>query len=335
MKIVRTLHSAALRRAPLYVALGFFDGMHRGHQKVIQAAVSRARREGGRSCVLTFAEHPMMVLAPERVPIMITPGRQRTDLIAELGVDICILLPFSRALSLLEPAAFVALLAATMPNLREAFVGVNWRFGYKASGDSRLFKALGHQQGFAVTRVKPVLHRGSPVSSTRIRESMQKGQFLETLEMLGRPFSIGGKVQHDQGIGRTLGFPTANIRPPYDLALPQGVYTAYARINHSLLPAVVNFGVKPTVAGNKPSEPQFEVHILNRTNNLYGKALDVYLLHRLRSERRFPSTDMLRRQIARDVKKTEEWLLTFKNRTLQSFKLRIIVRPNKMMRKEK
>lgn len=335
MKIIKKIEPGALDQRPLYLALGFFDGMHLGHKKVIQSAVATARNSYGQSCVLTFATHPLSVIAPNRAPVLLTPGRQRLDLIADLGVDSCILLPFNLSLSQLEPAQFAAMLAQKLPQLREAFVGVNWRFGRGATGDSRQFKALGHKNGFSVTRVQPVLQNRTPISSTRIREAIRLAKMDDATNMLGRPFSIIGKVTRGNQLGRTLGFPTANIQPPADFPLPHGVYAAYARVDGRLHQAVVNLGIKPTLKKQGPNAVQLEAHVLDFDERLYGKIIEIYFVRRIRREKQFESIERLAQQIERDVRRTRSELASSENRTLQSFKPRIIVRGNKKMRKEK
>lgn len=285
---------------PVCAAIGVFDGVHRGHQAVISHAVQEARHRGGVAVVVTFDRHPRSVVDPARAPALIQPLSRKLAALAELGADAALVYRFDRAFSLQPAEAFVQALQQGLGQLHCLSVGANFFFGHDRAGNVALLQALGQRRGFAVRVAEPVLFAGEPISSTRVRAAIRAGRLAEVSAMLGRPYAVCGIVQRGQGLGRRLGFPTANLAVDGLEMPPQGVYAAQVRLSQGLRPAVVNWGLRPTVAAGAPV-PHFEVHLPGWQGDLYGLELEVQLGRYLRPEQRFADVGALRAQIARDI----------------------------------
>lgn len=301
MKVCRTL--ACLSREPRVatLAIGVFDGLHLGHQRVISRAVRRARASGGEAWVFTFDVHPARVLKPEIAPPLLADAAQKRAVLESLGVDGALIVRFTRAFAGRDPERFVRALRAAAPGLKEIFVGGNWRFGRGGAGDVRLLRRLGRLWGYRVSVVPPVRCDGEMISSTRIRSAIAVGHLQDAARMLGRPFSIAGRVVRGRQIGRLLGFPTANIEPHNEVRPPDGVYAVRVRLADGLHDGVLSIGPRATFRDSPPGT-WMEVHVFDLSRNLYGQTIEVFLMARLRTERRFKSADALARQIARDVR---------------------------------
>jgi riboflavin kinase / FMN adenylyltransferase len=305
MIITENLHDLQTRERPIVLAAGFFDGVHIGHQSVILHAIRNARARDGEAWVMTFAPHPMKILKPEIAPRMLTANVHKLALLQAHGVDGAIVLPFTRELAATCAGDFARWLFHCAPSLAQIVVGENWRFGTRASGTPALLAELGRESGVSVQTMPPVLHAGEPVSSTRIREAIQHGELEIAAAMLGRPPGILGTVIPGRAIGRTLGFPSANIDPHHEALPPQGIYAVEARIDDQFYPGALSYGTRPTFDGNDPSiKPVLELHLIDFTASLYGKNIETFLLKRLRDQWQFPSTEALIAQIARDVADT-------------------------------
>lgn len=294
-------------RRKLCLAIGVFDGVHLGHQQIIRRTVDLARTRGALALVLTFDRHPNAVVAPERVPPMIyTPGQKQRAL-AALGVDAVWVLTFDAATSRLSGEAFVRRLAQSPGGLEAVCVGADFVFGHRRSGNVALLRQLGGELGFEVVALPPVLLDGVAVSSTRIREAVRRGDFADASRLLGRDYALAGTVVRGEGLGRKLGFPTANLDTRGLVLPPNGVYAARARLNERDWPAVVNIGVRPTI---EPAQtvPRVETHLLDFEGDLLGRELELILGARLRDEQRFPNPEALRAQIARDVAEAKKIL---------------------------
>lgn len=298
MRIVRGLESYPPDAATSVVALGVFDGVHRAHRAILDAAVARARAAGLLALACTFDPHPAEVLASGRAPIPITTLAERLDLIAEAGLDATVVLAFSHALAALEPEAFVEEILLDRLRAREVVVGFNHRFGRAARGDTRLLEWLAGRLGFTAHVVPPLVVDGVPVSSTAVRTALQAGNVEAAVRLLGRPYVVGGTVVRGAARGRTLGFPTANVQPERPVLVPAGVYACRAQVDGDRHRAVVNIGVRPTF---EEAVVTVEAHLLDFTSDLYGRRLTLHFTHRLRDEIRFPSVEALQAQIARDI----------------------------------
>ncbi len=235
------------------VTVGNFDGVHRGHQALVGAAVEGAKAAGGVSVVLTFDPHPSRVLSPDRAPEALVTADQKEELLERLGVDRMALLPFTTELSVLTPPEFAAAVLRHALGARRVVVGTNFRFGRGRSGDVALLRRLGADLGFDVVAVEPVFHEGAPISSTRIREALARGAVEAARDLLGRPFFVDGEVVRGDGRGRTIGIPTANLALRNETLPRPGVYAATARLlpEGGLRAAVVNLGRRPTFGGGR------------------------------------------------------------------------------------
>ena len=288
-------------RGPIVLAAGFFDGVHVGHRLVLDSAVREARRRGGQAWALTFDQHPLSMLDPEHRPPLLTPLEVRLERVAATGIDGCLVLPFTRALAALTPAKFIALLCGRAHRVVSIRCGANWRFGARAAGDVAELARLGCEHGFRVTVVRAARYRGHPVSSTRIREAIQRGNLAGATAMLGHPYSIRETVVRGRGVGRTLGMATANVHPAAEVLPPIGVYAVRTWIGDRPVNGVASLGFRPTFADARPLAPILESHFLDFDGDLYGATLDIAFIARLRDERKFSSAAALMVQVRRDI----------------------------------
>jgi riboflavin kinase/FMN adenylyltransferase len=281
------------------VTVGNFDGVHRGHQALIAAAVEWARSEGGTVVVLTFDPHPVRVLSPLQAPAALTTLDQKEELLSELGVDRVAVLPFTGATAALSPEAFARQVLFGALGARLVVVGESFRFGHRRAGDAATLRLLGGALGFSVRALPPVLLAGSPVSSSRVREAVLRGDVAKATALLGRAYFVDGTVVRGDGRGRSLGIPTANLSLENEILPGLGVYAARCRVPAGAwLPAVVNVGERPTFGGG---EARVEAHVIDFAADLYGARLRLALHARLRGERRFAGPDALAAQIRTDI----------------------------------
>lgn len=307
MKIIHNLSDLKDQRRVACLAIGVFDGVHRGHREVIARTVRYARAHGGKAWILTFDGHPARALDPASAPSLITSTEHKLRLLARLRVDGCLLIRFTPAFARLKPEAFLSRLWGAAPALRSIFVGGNWRFGRGGKGNPRLLERLARPRGVRVNVVPPVRRNGRVISSTRIRRCVWLGRIEEASGLLGRRFSVLGTVVPGRGIGRSLGFPTANIEPHGEVLPPPGVYAVFARIGGRTRKSVVYVGSRPTF--ESPRAPVvLEVHVLGLRDRLYGRRIEVFFVSRLRGDRTFASLTALARQIRRDVERARSVL---------------------------
>lgn len=308
MKILGRLSDAGseIKTRGCVVAVGAFDGVHIGHQALISRAVSLARDAGVPCVVFTFRNHPLSVLAPERVPPLLSSPEERRRVFASLGVELVIEEPFTKELAVLPAEDFLMRLVDVLAP-QAVVVGENFSFGAGGRGTPDFLAAQGKNFGFRVENVPLLSYEGGTVSSTRIRALLSAGNVRLAGALLGRPFSIRGEVLHGDERGRKLGFPTANLLPPKIEACPMnGAYAVRVELeNGEEKIGVANVGSNPTFGGN---ERRVETHILDFSGDLYGKDITVRFMDRLRSEKRFPSPEALVEQIRRDEQKAREIL---------------------------
>lgn len=285
---------------PLCLVIGAFDGIHIGHQMLIRESIARARAEHGEAWLLTFHPHPSRVLRPDQAPPLLTSTAHKLRILESLGLDGCIVHPFSLALSQLAPETFLAELCSALPGLHTVVVGTNWRFGHRAKGDVELLKQLAASHGITAHVPPPVLSAEEPVSSTRIRHAVESGRLDEVKAMLDRPFSMLGTVTTGKQYGRKLGFPTANIRLQDEARPPTGVYAVYGVFNGERHNGAAYLGIRPTAHGEH-THHLLEVHLFDVAVDLYGKEIEVFFVEYIRGDQRFDSHDALKAQIARDV----------------------------------
>ena len=298
MRTVRGLESYRPEAVASAVALGAFDGIHLGHRAILGTAVTEARHGKLQALACTFDRHPMEVLQPDRAPLPITTLDERLELIAETGIDTTVVIPFTPAVAGIEAKAFVQDVLVGTLKAQEIVVGFNHRFGRGARGDAQLLETLAGPLGFRAHIVPALTVDGIAVSSSEIRAALQRGDLPSAARLLGRPYSIRGEVVRGAGRGRTLGFPTANVKTDRPLGLPVGVYVCRLTVTARQHQAVVNVGFRPTFG---ETELAVEAHVLDFTGDLYDKRVTLTFIRRLREERKFPSVDALRQQIALDV----------------------------------
>jgi riboflavin kinase/FMN adenylyltransferase len=287
---------------PSSVTIGFFDGVHRGHQAVIRRTVEAARRGGLRSVAVTFDRHPLQTLSPGKVPPLLTTLRRKADLIEDLGVDRLFVLEFTEEVSRWPPEAFVDRVLVDGLRVRHVAIGTNFTFGHKAAGNLQVLTELGPGRGFVVEGLSLFTLHGRRVSSTSIREALAEGDLDWPQRALGRRYAVEGTVVPGAGRGRDLGFPTANLRTPDGLLLPaRGVYAGRAGAGGRWWTAAVNIGTNPTF-GDEPLH--LEAHLLDFKGDLEAEVLTVEFWARLRDEERFDSAEALTRQIGQDVERT-------------------------------
>jgi riboflavin kinase / FMN adenylyltransferase len=293
--------------APLHLALGVFDGVHVGHQAVIARAVDAAAREGGLAGMLTFDPHPIRVIAPSKAPTaLLETLDHKARTVAELGVKLFIPLHFDEAFAQMEAADFIQRL--TMASVKTIAVGEDWRFGHNRSGDAKFLEAEAARRGFELEAVAPVMHDGERISSTRIRQAIRDGNLDAAEQMLGRIYAVCGVVIEGKKLGRTIGFPTANLETGDAQLPPDGVWAVQARLpDGTCQSGVANLGTRPTVDGAKKL---LEVHLFDFSSDLYGKELEIRFRQHLRPEFKFESIDSLKSQIQKDAAAAKE---IFKN----------------------
>ena len=283
-------------RIPAVVALGMFDGVHLGHRALIEQTVAEANRLGAKSAVFTFSNHPMEVLGGGVRLLSSIP--ERDTILRALGAEEVYSVPFSRELAALSTEEFVALLLERW-EVRALVVGYNYTCGAHGSGTPETLAQIGKKQGFSVLVVPPVLLEGASVSSTRVREAIEQGDVELAQRMLKRRYTLSGTVVENRRIGRRIGFPTANILPEANRAIPKdGVYATVACVNGAYYRAVTNVGTNPTVHGDNLT---IETHMIGFDADIYGKRLTVAFRRILRGELVFSSLDALKEQIRLDI----------------------------------
>jgi riboflavin kinase / FMN adenylyltransferase len=285
---------------PVCAAIGVFDGLHLGHQAVLRRSLDDARACAGVATAVTFDRHPNAVVAPERTPLLIQTLAQRLRGLENLGFDAVWLIPFDLAFSQRPAETFVRDLVRGFGDVRSLSVGTSFTFGYQRQGSLALLQQLGTDLGFRLHGVGPVNLNGQIISSTRIREAIDRGDFGTARSLLGRPYSIAGRVLRGAQLGRQLGVPTANLDVSGLALPPAGVYVGSADVNARRYPAVLNLGHRPTLESSTPGL-HFEVHLLDFNGDLYDTEMEVILHQRLRAERKFPTLDALCDQIHADI----------------------------------
>ena len=303
MRILHGLASYPPDLSPCVTALGAFDGIHLGHALLITTAIERGRALGLPSVVCTFDPHPASVLWPERAPLPIATLDDNLERMRGLGADAALIIPFTLEFSRMEAEAFVHDVVVGTLGAREVIVGFNHTFGHDARGTAALLTELGPRWGFTARVLPPLRLQGQTVSSGAIRQLLGTGDAVRAAELLGHPYAISGTVRRGAGRGRTLGFPTANLKPDRPLVLAAGVYLARASWDGGRADAVVNVGYRPTFG-----EDQYwiEAFLLDFSGDLYEKTLRLEFLERIRPERKFESVDALKAQVMADIETARE-----------------------------
>lgn len=287
------------------VCVGAFDGLHMGHRALVRHAAARARALGVPLVALTFEPLPREFFARDTPPPRLTLARAKLEGLYGLGADSVGLLNFNARLAARSAEDFARVLLQGRLGAREVWIGPEFRFGHRRGGDLALLRALGVELGFSAHEIEPVHAHGERVSSTRIREYLRAGDFAAAAELLGRPYGIGGRVVRGRQLGRTLGFPTANLRFSKVPAL-SGVYATWVHgVFEQPWPSVSSFGTRPTVAGIKPV---LEAHLFDYQGDLYGRHIEVEFVAKLRDELKFPDLPALTEQMQRDAEQARRIL---------------------------
>jgi len=305
---MRVIHKAAELKPStrkVCAAIGMFDGVHLGHQQVIRRTIEDARQHEGIAVAITFDRHPNSVVAPNHNPRLIYSLPQKLRAIESIGVDATWLIRFDKAFSEISGVEFIRGLVRDFGQVHSLCVGSAFTFGHKRTGNVELLKRLGHESHFIVHGLASVSLDGKVVSSTRIREAIRAGDLDAASQMLGRSYALAGKVIRGDGLGRQLGFPTANLDVTNLVIPPNGVYTAHALVSGKQHRAVMNIGTRPTLRNPAP-ELQAEVHLLDFAGDVYDQEMEVAFVAKLRDEQRFPSREALQTQIRRDIAAAEE-----------------------------
>ena len=315
------------------LALGNFDGLHRGHLKIIERIQRGAAERGGTSLVLTFDPHPPRILRPDKAPALLMTKAQKLDALARAGVQGAAVVRFTREMSQWEPEHFVRAVLAEWLRVAEVWVGADFLFGRDRSGNFTLLRSLGAQYGFRAEKIDPIRYKDFVVSSTRIRRLVSEGRVDEAGALLGHHYAIDGTVVEGAKRGRELGFPTANLSTANELIPPHGVYATAATIEGRVYPSVTNIGQRPTMGEQLATT--IETHIMpfdphrgdpsatlahpstalgmtlsvpkgqgpTPSFDLYGRPLRLAFIQRLRDERKFPDLEALQEQISADVRR--------------------------------
>lgn len=303
MKVVRDSDLKEIKKPIL--TLGNFDGLHIGHRRVIEKVVERARRFGAPSVVYTFDPHPLKVVAPEKSPPLLIDIDEKIRLVDETGADWLILAEFTKAFAATHPRQFVESVLVDALSVREVWVGHDFSFGTGRSGTVEYLKELGNEFGFKVFLVPAYKRRNEVVSSSLIRAYVRDGEVKKAAALLGRLYSIKGRVVRGKDMGKEIGFPTANLDIESELVPKDGVYAAFATLDGQEREAVLNIGVAPTFGGKTRA---IEVHILDFMGDIYGKKVEVRFAERLRDEAAFLSREALVKAIKKDVNRARKIL---------------------------
>lgn len=300
MRILRDLSDAGQVATATAVAIGNFDGFHRGHQAVIQEMLGKARERQLTPTVLTFEPHPRLFFRKSSRPLRIEPFHLKAKRLRSAGVELLVVLRFNASLSEMTAERFVSDILIRQLGVRDLITGENFMFGKNRAGDSAFLRGKAGRGAFDFTAVTPVNVEGIVASSTQLRESLTRGAMKEAAALLGRPYEIEGRVVHGDGRGKGMGVPTANIRLGAIYEPKRGVYAVRYRMenNQAWYHGVANFGIRPTFGG---TDPVLEIHSLDDTKDLYGERLRVQWLHFIREEKTFSDIETLRQQIADDI----------------------------------
>ncbi len=298
MKIFNSLEEIDNQIEETVVALGNFDGVHKGHQQIIARTVKSAEAAGLKSAVFTFSNHPKNLMAGEIIVKNILYPEEKAAIIRDLGVDYMFNIPFGTEILTMDPVDFIDRLLLEKFHMKQAYCGFNYHFGYKAAGNAEVLMKEGMKKGFGIHIQEPFEIDGNLVSSTFIRGLIEKGHVDQCLNYMGRLYSIGGEVVVGNKLGRTIGFPTSNIMIDESMVTPpNGVYVTFCTYNGVRYPSVTNVGVKPTIG---TYHKNVETHIFNFDKELYGKKIRVEFLEKTRDERKFESVEALSKQITDD-----------------------------------
>ena len=305
MKFIRGIHNLRTQHRGCVLTIGNFDGVHRGHQALLARLREEGQRRGLPVMVMLFEPQPLELFAADKAPARLTRLRDKLKYLAQEGVDAVLCVRFDRRFAAVSAQSFVNDLLVDKLGVQFLAVGDDFRFGAGREGDFLLLQKAGVEYGFDVISTQTFSEGGKRISSTAIRQALADDNLTLAEALLGHPFALSGRVVHGDALGRTIGFPTANILLRRIVSPVKGVYAVEVHgLSEHPLPGVANIGTRPTVAGLRQ---QLEVHLLDVAMNMYGRHIDVVLRQKIRNEQRFPSLDALKEQIAKDVVTAREF----------------------------
>ena len=304
MRLFHGTDNADIAR-PTVLTLGVFDGLHLGHQLIIQTVVERARATGAKPTVITFEPHPRAVLHPESAPPLLQTFDQKLEALGVLGIEQAIVIHFDKEFAQIRAEDFLRDVVSDRLHAKEVYLGRGFAFGHNREGNIELLRSVSHELGFKADEVAEVRLRGERISSSRIRELLGQGRVNLARRMLGRPYGVEGRVIRGAERGHQIGFPTANLHPHNRVIPKSGVYVTATLIDGPWRPSVTNIGTRPTF--ERDAETSVETFVMKWSGDLYGDVIRVRFLYRLRDERKFNSLDDLRVQIERDVARARRY----------------------------
>jgi len=312
LQVIESLDSISKFDQEVVLTFGTFDGVHIGHRAIIKEVVHQAEKLGlvgargsCRSVVLSFDPHPMYFLSPEECPLILTTKAKKIELLEEMGVDVAIFAKLEEQISEMSGIDFVEQILVQKLRMKSVVVGYDCTFGRNRTGDSNLLEKLGRKYNFAVKVIAPQKFCGVVVSSTRIRNAIAQNDLNLAKQLLGRRYSIYGEVIKGKGIGKEIGFPTANIDAGNQMLPPSGIYAIRAKLNDKMFDGVLSMGVRPTFGDN---QFQIEAHLFDFDGSIYGQMIEIFFIEKIRDEKAFSSVEELINQIKRDIEEAREIL---------------------------
>ena len=285
------------------LALGNFDGLHRGHLKILDRVKRGAIERGGVAMAMTFDPHPPRIVRPDKAPPLLMTTEQRIDSLSRAGIGAVAVVTFTRELSQWDPDTFVRSVLVDWLRVAEVWVGANFLFGHERVGNFSVLRTLGQRYGFRAEKIDPVRYKEFVVSSTRIRRLVAEGRMDEAAALLGHPYTLDGKIVEGRRRGREIGFPTANLHTANELIPPHGVYATTLTVDGIIHAALTNIGSNPTFGDSERTT--IETYVLRFDGDLYGRVVRLGFVQRLRDERRFDDVDGLKAQIEADRRRAE------------------------------
>ncbi len=305
MKVIFNLTNSFRETKPTSIALGTFDGIHIGHQKLIRNLLYLKRKYGYKTAVYTFSRHPLKTIMPSKAPSLITGLTEKTRIFSDFKLDYIVYNHFDDEFMHLSPEQFIERLVQHF-NLKAIVVGYNYRFGYKGTGDVKLLSMFAKKYDFKLIVVNPVIRNGASVSSSSIRKLIEDGNVETAQSYMKRFYMMQGKVLHGYGRGRKLGFPTANILPTSGKVLPKrGVYITVCKVLERFYWGVTNVGVNPTFQNN---ETLIETHLLDYNEDIYGENIKIFFVKRLRDEKKFNTSEELSKTVLNDMDNAKNFI---------------------------
>lgn len=300
MKIIKYSKNIILPKRNRYIALGVFDGVHLGHQKLIKSTVNKAKKNNGVSIVITFNPHPDKIIIPENNVFLLSTLEEKINLIKDLNADIFLIIKFTKMISRMLPKDFIRNILVDSLKVKELFVGFNYKFGFQGKGNVDCLKEYGKMYNFKTNILKPEIINKTIISSTKIKEYINLGDIEKAKRLLGHNIIISGRVIPGKGRGKELlNFATANIETPLEKIIPaNGVYLVEITISNQKYHGLINIGVRPTF---KEIKRTIEAYIINFNHNIYNKRITINILKKIRNERFFSNTELLKKQIEKDI----------------------------------